>query len=110
MLSSQNKVMTATDLRKYKAIRDRNLILGILFDAMGMVSFGLPLIGEIVDIAWAPISGFLMMWMYKGTAGKLAGILATAEEILPVTDIIPSFTLTWLYTYKLRKQPHLTTS
>jgi hypothetical protein len=102
--------MTTAELKKYNAIKDRNLVLGILFDIMGMLSFGLPVIGEIVDIVWAPVSGFLMMWMYKGSVGKFAGILATAEELLPATDVIPSFTLTWLYVYKIQKQPELKTT
>ena len=43
------------------------------------------------------------MKMYKGTTGKVAGIIGFIEEIFPFIDIIPTFTLTWLYTYVYKK-------
>ena len=82
----------------------RNLILGILFDAIGMMSFSIPLLGEFSDVVWAPIAGFLMTWMYKGTVGKVGGIFAFLEEIIPFTDFIPTFTLTWVYNYWIKKE------
>ena len=84
--------------------KNRNLILGIAFDAIGMLSFSIPLVGEFSDVIWAPMAGFLMTWMYKGKVGKIAGIFTFLEEIIPFTDIIPSFTLTWIYTYLIRKK------
>lgn len=84
--------------------KQRNLILGIAFDAIGMLSFSIPLIGEFSDVIWAPVSGFLMAWMYKGKIGKVSGIISFLEEIIPFTDIIPTFTLTWLYTYYFAKK------
>ena len=81
----------------------RDLILSIVFDAIGMMSFTIPLIGEFADVVWAPISALLMIWLYKGTPGKVAGIFSFLEEILPATDIIPSFTLMWFYTYIIKK-------
>lgn len=83
--------------------RNRNLILGLLFDGIGMLSFSIPLLGEFSDVVWAPIAGFLMTWMYKGTVGKVAGLFTVLEEIIPFTDVIPSFTLTWIYTYYIKK-------
>lgn len=84
--------------------KKRNLILGIVFDAIGMLSFSIPLIGEFSDVIWAPVAGFLMTWMYKGTVGKVGGIFAFLEEIIPFTDFIPSFTLTWIYNYWIKKE------
>lgn len=83
--------------------KNRNLILGILFDAVGMMSFTIPLLGEFSDVVWAPMAGFLMTWMYKGTVGKVGGIFTFIEEIIPFTDFIPSFTLTWIYNYWIKK-------
>ena len=85
------------------AHKNRDMILGLLFDAMGMASFTIPLVGEFSDVIWAPLAGYLMTWMYKGRAGRVAGVFAFLEEILPFTDIIPSFTLMWMYTYLLPK-------
>lgn len=83
--------------------KNRDLILGLLFDGIGMLSFSVPFLGEFSDVVWAPIAGFLMTWMYKGTVGKVAGIFTFLEEIIPFTDVIPSFTLTWIYTYLIKK-------
>lgn len=83
--------------------RTRDLVLSLLFDVIGMMSFSIPFIGEFLDIIWAPLSGFIMVWMYKGSMGKVAGLVSFIEEIFPVTDIIPSFTLMWFYTYFIKK-------
>ncbi len=82
----------------------QKLGLSILFDAIGMTSYLIPGIGELTDIIWAPISGFLMTRMYKGNIGKAAGIFTLFEEAMPAIDIIPSFSLMWLYTYVLKKE------
>ena len=75
------------------------LILGLFFDFIGILSYIIPGIAEILDVIWAPISGLLLVAMYRGTTGKVAGIIGTLEELVPFTDIIPTFTLTWLYEY-----------
>lgn len=83
-------------------IKTKNLVLGILFDSIGMLSFAIPGIGEFGDVIWAPLAGFLMSKMYEGRVGKVAGVLTLIEEILPFTDVVPSFTLTWIYTYWIK--------
>jgi hypothetical protein len=77
----------------------RHLFIGLLFDAIGMASFIIPGIGEFSDVIWAPLAGWLMTRMYKGKIGQAAGIVTFIEELLPGLDIIPSFTLMWVYTY-----------
>ena len=86
--------MYLSNLSKYK-----KLLLGVLFDALGYASFVIPGIGEFSDIIWAPISAWLLIKLYKGNTGKVAGVISFIEEILPGFDIIPTFTLTWIYTY-----------
>ena len=81
----------------------KKLILGIVFDGIGMLSFAIPFLGEFSDVVWAPISGFLMTQMYKGRIGKIGGIISFIEEMFPFTAFIPSFTLTWIYYYKVKK-------
>ena len=84
--------------------KNRNLVLGLLFDAIGMLSFTIPFLGEFSDVVWAPIAGFLMTWMYKGTVGKVGGTITFLEEILPFSDFIPTFTLTWIYNYWIKNK------
>jgi len=99
-----NEVQIEQALKKTKQATTAKLILGILFDAIGMISYAIPFLGESIDVVWAPIAGFLMTTMYKGTVGKVAGVLTFLEEIIPGIDIIPSFTITWLYEYYLDKK------
>ena len=77
--------------------------LSLLLDGIGMVSYLIPGFGEGIDIAWGPISFVIMTQMYKGSTGKIAGIVSALEEMVPATDVIPTFTLTWLYVYVGKK-------
>jgi len=86
--------MTFNNLSKYK-----KLTLSILFDAIGYISYIIPGFGEFTDIIWAPVSAWLLINMYKGNTGKTAGAISFIEEILPGFDLIPTFTLTWIYAY-----------
>lgn len=92
------------DLQANLANKQRNLVLGILFDLIGMLSFTIPLIGEFSDVVWAPLSAILMTRLYKGTSGKVGGVVSFLEEIIPFSDFIPSFTLMWIYTYVLNNK------
>ncbi|MDG1729101.1 MAG: hypothetical protein P8K68_12965 [Algibacter sp.] len=83
--------MNLEKLSKYK-----KLGLSLVFDAIGMLT--------IFDIIWAPLSGYLMSKMYKGTKGKIAGVVSFIEEIIPGFDIIPTFTIMWLLTYVFQKE------
>ena len=96
MNMQQAKTINADD-------RTRKLLLGLLLDGVGMISFSIPLIGEFSDVIWAPVAAFIMTRMYKGRVGRVASVLTFIEEALPFTDIIPSFTLTWIYTYYFQK-------
>lgn len=84
--------------------KTRNLFLGILFDSIGMLSFAVPFIGEFSDVIWAPLAVFLMTWMYKGPIGRVGGVVTFLEEILPFSDFIPTFTLTWIYKYVIKNK------
>jgi len=79
----------------------KNLWLGLLFDLIGMSSLLIPGLGDILDVFWAPLAGWLMTRMYKGRVGQAAGVITFVEELIPGLDVIPTFTLTWIYTYLL---------
>ncbi|GAA3589157.1 hypothetical protein Q4Q39_14460 [Flavivirga amylovorans] len=86
-------------MNKYK-----KLVFSIVLDAVGCLSFLIPGIGEFSDIVWAPLSGYIMTRLYKGNAGKIAGVIAFTEEALPGLDVVPTFTLMWLYTHVFKKK------
>lgn len=77
----------------------QKLALSLLFDAIGYVSYIIPALGELFDVVWAPASAYLMTKMYKGNKGKIAAAVTFIEEAMPGLDIIPTFTLMWLYTH-----------
>lgn len=86
-------------------IPNKNLLFkSIVYDAVGMASTAVPLIGPFLDLAWAPYAAKKMAEMFPGRKGKFASVLVFIEEILPFTDVIPTFTLMWLYTYVWKKQ------
>jgi uncharacterized protein involved in cysteine biosynthesis len=54
--------------------KSSKLFYSIVFDLVGMISYAIPGIGELTDIIWAPIAGYLMSKIYPGKTGKRAGI------------------------------------
>ncbi len=79
------------------------LIAGVFFDLVGMLSFVIPGIGEFSDVIWAPLASFIIYKMYKGTEGKIGGLVTFVDEILPGLDVIPTFTLMWIYKFLIKK-------
>lgn len=87
-----------------KSSKKRDLFLSILFDAIGYLSYAVPFFGEFSDVIWAPIAGIILLKLYKGTVGTIGGITVFIEELIPGLDFIPTFTLTWIYTYWIKKR------
>lgn len=85
-------------------IKRRQLITGIFLDLIGMISYLVPGLGEISDLIWAPVSALILAKMYPGKVGKVGALVNFIEEISPGLDIIPTFTLTWVYTYYFQKK------
>lgn len=69
------------------------LLLCVLIDAGSDASFLFPGIGELEDVAWAPISAFALKYLFESDAVAIAEF---TKEILPFTDIIPFATSVWL--------------
>ena len=82
-----------------KNIKKSNFRKGLFFDIIGMATMVIPVVGPFLDILWAPFAAKKMREMYPGEQGKIASIVVFIEELLPVSDFIPTFTLMWLYTY-----------
>lgn len=79
--------------------KNKKLLLGLLFDLIGMTSYVFPLI----DVIWAPLSAYLLYKMYEGNVGKIGGLVSFVEEAVPGMDFFPSFTLTWVYVHLFNK-------
>lgn len=62
----------------------------LMMDGIGMASYIVPGLGETFDVVWAFIGAFIFYRYFK-TAGGATGALM--EELLPMTDFVPSFTL-----------------
>jgi hypothetical protein len=87
--------MNLDNITKYQ-----KLAICILFDAMGFVSIIFPPF----DFVWAPASAYLMTKLYEGKSGKIAAAVSFIEEAMPMLDVIPTFSLMWLYTYVFKSK------
>ena len=72
-----------------------NIGLCVILDLLGMVTYFFPGLGEFVDVVFAPISAYLFFKMFGGKLGRIGSVLNFLEEIIPFTDVIPSFTIAW---------------
>jgi len=72
-----------------------NITLCVLLDLAGMASYIFPALGEFADVVWAPISAYIFFKLFGGRLGMIGSVLNFLEEIIPFTDIIPSFTIAW---------------
>lgn len=81
-----------------------SLFFCILMDLVGYATFALPFFGEFLDLIWAPLSGLIYWRTFGGAKGFLGGGFAFLEELLPGTDIIPTFTISWFIEYSRRKK------
>jgi hypothetical protein len=69
----------------------------IILDIFGYFSYSIPLFGEWTDIIWAPVAALIYIRMFGKKTGLFGGAFTFLEEILPGTDFIPTFTLTWIW-------------
>ncbi|WP_253271529.1 hypothetical protein [Flavihumibacter sp. ZG627] len=82
-----------------------SLALCLLLDAVGYFTYAMPFLGEFGDLVWAPISGLIYYKLFGGWRGALGGFFSFAEEILPFTDFIPTFTLGYIAQRLGKKKP-----
>lgn len=78
------------------------LLVCIVLDGLGYLSYSVLGVGEVVDVIWAPIAAWLNYRLFSEQAGAGGALFTFIEEALPGTDFIPSFTITWFYAYVIR--------
>jgi len=88
--------------------RQPSLIFCLLMDFIGYASYSIPILGEVADVIWAPVSGLIFFLTFGGWRGALGGMFDFVEELLPGTDFIPSFTLMWFF-QKMRAKSNQST-
>lgn len=71
-------------------------LVSVLIDGIGMLSYLIPGVSDLLDLPWAPISGLLIRHFYPD-APLIAPWIGFLEELLPMTDIIPTATLCFCY-------------
>lgn len=74
----------------------KKLVKCVLLDAIGMASAAIPVAGPFIDSIWAPVAASISYKMFGNKKGKYTSLITFIEEILPVTDFIPSFTIFWI--------------
>lgn len=86
------------------------LVVSLLIDLVGSSSYLLPVVGEGLDIVWAPIQTIFIMALYDSITPNLKYV-SFIEEILPFTDIVPTATIGFLCEFApqiLLKEPTVT--
>jgi hypothetical protein len=73
-------------------------------DIIGYATYSVPVLGEVGDVIWAPISAIIFYISFGGWKGGFGAIFNFVEELLPGTDFIPSFTIMWLLQKAARKK------
>jgi hypothetical protein len=84
--------------------KEPSLIFCILMDLIGYATYAVPVIGELGDIIWAPLSALIFFATFGSWKGVLGGMFNFIEELLPGTDFIPSFTIMWFIQHGRRKE------
>ncbi|MCU0386991.1 MAG: hypothetical protein MUE71_00100 [Chitinophagaceae bacterium] len=88
-----------------------SLVFCLAMDAVGMLTYSIPFLGEFGDIVWAPVSAIIFYLSFGGRKGALGAIFNFLEEAVPFLDFIPTFTLAWLYArYSGTKQEPIRTN
>lgn len=75
----------------------------LIMDLLGSATFLLPGLGEWFDILWAPVSAMLFFNSFGGKVGRIGSIINFAEEMLPFTDFVPTFTIAYFYNRYFKK-------
>lgn len=99
--------MENNKLQKYKQLKKRTLVYSLIIDAIGMLTYLLPVAGDLIDFVWAPISGILIYFLFRKNLGIIGGTAGFIEELLPQTDIIPTATILWYIKFVLNKEKTL---
>ena len=77
--------------------KNTSLFICIIMDLIGYATYAVPVLGELGDIFWAPVSAIIFYKLFGGWKGAMGGVFNFIEELAPGLDFIPSFTLMWFW-------------
>jgi hypothetical protein len=80
----------------------------LVMDILGSATYAIPVLGEFLDVLWAPLSAFMFFRMFGGTRGLFGGAFNLFEELMPGLDFIPTFTIAWFMQYAQRRKNTIT--
>ncbi len=60
-----------------------------------MASAAIPVIGPFIDVVWAPVAASISYKMFGDKKGKYTSLVTFMEELFPLTDMVPTFTIFW---------------
>jgi hypothetical protein len=82
-----------------------SLLFCLLMDVIGYATYLIPFLGEFGDLVWAPLSAVLFYQAFGGKRGVVGGLFNFIEELLPFTDFVPTWTITWLLQFATQRGP-----
>ncbi len=99
------KLLAIKKAIKQNMKKQPSLQLCLLMDAIGCITFLIPVIGEAFDIVWAPISAIIFYFAFGGRKAMYGAAFNLVEEIVPFMNFIPTFTIAWLWQKYMVKKP-----
>ena len=78
------------------------LILSIIIDIIGVLTYLIPFVGETIDVVWAPISAYIVYQMYGNGLFAIANLV---EELAPGLDFVPTATIAWFVYFGRNQRP-----
>lgn len=101
--SSSRPAMARRVKRTSKSGKIGMFFLSVFLDLIGVATYVIPILGEGLDLLWAPFSAILLFFIYGKISGTVGAVLQFVEEMIPGTDFIPTFTIMWFYKYVIKK-------
>ncbi|CEP00439.1 Derlin [Plasmodiophora brassicae] len=90
--------MTLIDVLQSLTVADvARLLLCIVVDLIGFVSYLVPGVGETVDVVWAPVSAICIRKLLPDPRLASFAFVGFIEEALPGLDFVPTAVCGWLY-------------
>lgn len=78
-----------------------SLILCLILDVVGCLSFFMPVYNVLFKLLWAPVAALIYFRMFGGRLGFFGGVALFIEETSSIGFMIPTFTITFLAKSKI---------